>query len=102
MWFIGFRLCFKIILHAGTVILLENLRFHIEEEGKGVDKDGKKVKIPSTCLLFLDITTFSGEIFLFASFRLSIYLYKLFQNGSPSLLQPKCFFKRPFIYMKLF
>lgn len=28
----------------GTVILLENLRFHIEEEGKGVDKDGKKVK----------------------------------------------------------
>ncbi|KYQ91990.1 phosphoglycerate kinase [Tieghemostelium lacteum] len=28
----------------GTVILLENLRFHIEEEGSGVDKDGKKVK----------------------------------------------------------
>ncbi len=28
----------------GEVILLENLRFHIEEEGKGVDKDGNKVK----------------------------------------------------------
>jgi len=28
----------------GTVILLENLRFHAEEEGKGVDADGKKVK----------------------------------------------------------
>ncbi len=28
----------------GAVVLLENLRFHIEEEGKGVDKDGKKVK----------------------------------------------------------
>ena len=28
----------------GSVILLENLRFHVEEEGKGVDKDGKKVK----------------------------------------------------------
>jgi len=28
----------------GSVILLENLRFHIEEEGKGVDKDGNKVK----------------------------------------------------------
>lgn len=28
----------------GSVILLENLRFHIEEEGKGVDGDGKKVK----------------------------------------------------------
>lgn len=28
----------------GSVILLENLRFHLEEEGKGVDADGKKVK----------------------------------------------------------
>ena len=28
----------------GSVILLENLRFHIEEEGKGVDADGNKVK----------------------------------------------------------
>lgn len=28
----------------GSVILLENLRFHIEEEGKGVDAEGKKVK----------------------------------------------------------
>lgn len=27
----------------GTVILLENLRFHVEEEGKGVSPDGKKV-----------------------------------------------------------
>ena len=25
------------------MILLENLRFHIEEEGKGVDSDGNKV-----------------------------------------------------------
>lgn len=29
---------------AGSVILLENLRFHIEEEGKGVDGSGNKVK----------------------------------------------------------
>ena len=29
---------------AGSVILLENLRFHAEEEGKGVDKDGNKIK----------------------------------------------------------
>jgi len=28
----------------GSVILLENLRFHVEEEGKGVDADGAKVK----------------------------------------------------------
>ena len=28
----------------GSVILLENLRFHIEEEGKGVDESGNKIK----------------------------------------------------------
>ena len=28
----------------GSIILLENLRFHVEEEGKGVDKDGNKIK----------------------------------------------------------
>ena len=28
----------------GTVILLENLRFHVEEEGKGVDEKGAKIK----------------------------------------------------------
>merc|ERR1712002_138965 len=28
----------------GSVILLENLRFHIEEEGKGVDVNGVKIK----------------------------------------------------------
>ena len=27
----------------GSVILLENLRFHIEEEGKGVNEAGEKV-----------------------------------------------------------
>jgi len=29
---------------VGSVILLENLRFHVEEEGKGVDADGNKIK----------------------------------------------------------
>ena len=28
----------------GSIILLENLRFHVEEEGKGVDASGEKVK----------------------------------------------------------
>lgn len=28
----------------GTIFLLENLRFHIEEEGKGVNAAGEKVK----------------------------------------------------------
>lgn len=27
----------------GSVILLENLRFHVEEEGKGIDADKQKV-----------------------------------------------------------
>ena len=30
--------------NAGGVVLLENLRFHVEEEGKGVDAAGEKVK----------------------------------------------------------
>ena len=29
---------------AGSVILLENLRFHVEEEGKGVNEKGEKIK----------------------------------------------------------
>merc|ERR1719413_222738 len=29
---------------AGSIILLENIRLHVEEEGKGVDKDGNKIK----------------------------------------------------------
>ena len=28
----------------GSVILLENVRFHVEDEKKGVDKDGNKFK----------------------------------------------------------
>lgn len=32
----------------GSIILLENLRFHIEEEGKGVGEDGKKIKADKT------------------------------------------------------
>lgn len=31
-------------IHTGSVILLENLRFHIAEEGKGKDSEGKKVR----------------------------------------------------------
>eukprot|EP00922_Rhytidocystis_sp_ex-Travisia-forbesii_P026069 GHVS01038203.1.p1 GENE.GHVS01038203.1~~GHVS01038203.1.p1 ORF type:complete len:420 (+),score=101.27 GHVS01038203.1:103-1362(+) len=31
-------------LKGGEVVLLENLRFHVEEEGKGVDEKGNKIK----------------------------------------------------------
>lgn len=36
----------------GSLILLENLRFHIEEEGKGVGPDGAKVKFPEMTFFF--------------------------------------------------
>mmetsp|Transcript_2973 Transcript_2973/g.9081 ORF Transcript_2973/g.9081 Transcript_2973/m.9081 type:complete len:456 (-) Transcript_2973:207-1574(-) len=42
---------------AGAIILLENLRFHAEEEGKGKDKDGNKVK-PSDA----DIAAFRASL----------------------------------------
>lgn len=32
---------------AGSVILLENLRFHVAEEGKGKDTAGNKVGVPA-------------------------------------------------------
>lgn len=31
---------------TGSVILLENLRFHVAEEGKGKDASGNKVSLP--------------------------------------------------------
>ena len=35
--------CISAWFPVGTIFLLENLRFHVEEEGKGVDAQGKKV-----------------------------------------------------------
>lgn len=32
---------------TGSVILLENLRFHVAEEGKGKDASGNKVSLPA-------------------------------------------------------
>ena len=42
----------------GSVILLENLRFHIEEEGSGVDAQGKKVKATDE-----QVTKFREQLF---------------------------------------
>lgn len=36
----------------GSVILLENLRFHVEEEGKGVDTSGNKVCVCACVCVF--------------------------------------------------
>lgn len=49
----------------GEVILLENLRFHIEEEGKGVDKDGKKIKAdPAKVEEFRKNLTKLGDVYI--------------------------------------
>lgn len=49
----------------GSVILLENLRFHLEEEGKGVDASGNKVKArPEDVTKFQDQLTRLGDIFI--------------------------------------
>jgi phosphoglycerate kinase len=37
----------------GSVFLLENLRFYVEEEGKGVDEKGNKVHDRRICMLNL-------------------------------------------------
>lgn len=50
---------------AGSIILLENLRFHIEEEGKGVDADGKKVKASDDAIkTFRESLSKLGDIYV--------------------------------------
>jgi len=50
---------------GGTIILLENLRFHIEEEGKGVDADGKKVKAnPDDVTAFRESLSRLGDVYV--------------------------------------
>ncbi|XP_066286463.1 phosphoglycerate kinase 1-like isoform X1 [Branchiostoma lanceolatum] len=49
----------------GSVILLENLRFHIEEEGKGVDEGGNKVKAkPDDVTAFRTSLTNLGDVYV--------------------------------------
>lgn len=49
----------------GTVILLENLRYHVEEEGKGVDEEGKKVKADEKAVQnFRKSLTKLGDIYI--------------------------------------
>lgn len=50
---------------SGTIILLENLRFHIEEEGSVKDKDGNKTKAdPTAVAKFRDGLTALGDIYV--------------------------------------
>lgn len=49
---------------AGSVILLENLRFHLEEEGKGEDAEGKKTKADSASIAkFREQLTALGDVY---------------------------------------
>lgn len=49
----------------GTVILLENLRFHPEEEGQGVDESGKKIKPSEEKITeFRQSLTRLGDVFI--------------------------------------
>jgi len=49
----------------GTVILLENLRFHVEEEGKGVDAAGNKIKAsPDQVKAFRESLRKLGDVYV--------------------------------------
>jgi len=49
----------------GAVFLLENLRFHVEEEGEGVDKNSKKVKAsPEAVKKFREALTRLGDVYV--------------------------------------
>jgi len=49
----------------GSIILLENLRFHIEEEGSVKDKEGKKTKAdPEAVTKFREGLTALGDVYV--------------------------------------
>lgn len=49
----------------GSVILLENVRFHVEEEGKGVDASGAKVKAdPEKVKTFRESLRKLGDVYI--------------------------------------
>lgn len=50
---------------VGSIILLENLRFYIEEEGKGVDANGAKVKAdPAKVKAFRESLAKLGDVYV--------------------------------------
>lgn len=50
---------------AGSVILLENVRFYVEEEGKGVDASGAKVKAdPAKVKAFRESLQKLGDVYI--------------------------------------
>ena len=50
---------------SGSVILLENVRFHLEEEGSAKDKDGNKIKAdPAAVTKFRENLTALGDLYI--------------------------------------
>lgn len=50
---------------SGSVILLENLRFHVEEEGKGVNEKGEKIKASKEAVeAFQQSLTKLGDVYV--------------------------------------
>lgn len=50
---------------AGSIILLENLRFHLEEEGSAKNKDGSKTKAdPANVTKFREDLTKLGDVYV--------------------------------------
>ena len=53
----------------GTVFLCENLRFHVEEIGSGVDRDGKEVRAaPARIRAFCAALSRMGDVFVFEAY----------------------------------
>lgn len=53
----------------GSIILLENVRFHIEEEGSGLDEQGKKIKAdPAKVKEFRDKLSSYGDVYICDAF----------------------------------
>ena len=79
---------------VGTVFLLENLRFHVEEEGKGVDAAGAKIKASKEQVeAFNQSLTRLGDVYINDAFGTahrahgSMVGVKLAQRASGALLK---------------
>ncbi|RWS14042.1 Phosphoglycerate kinase 1-like protein [Dinothrombium tinctorium] len=78
----------------GSVILLENLRFHVEEEGKGVDESGNKIKASKEQVdAFCNSLTKLGDVYVNDAFgtahraHASMVGVKLEQRGAGFLMK---------------
>lgn len=68
---------------GGQVVLLENLRFHAEEEGSSKDAEGKKVKADKGDVeKFRKGLTALGDVFISESPNTNTFLHPFFDIGN--------------------